>query len=242
MNAYAEGTMSICIDEWPPYEYAKNHHCGGVSLDIVRSVLARMGQKNIEVVAASWTRCLQNVRKGEDDGALTGLKTEDRMEYAWYPDEPLTVSHWVFFVKKDMDKTLRFKTLDDLKGKRIGVIRGFNYPPDFITYARNNAILEYGADAMMNLRKLLDGRLDYVFEEVGPGMFGILELKAEDRIEPILDAELATEPIYVLFSKATVSPEFVKQFSDELRRFKQTEQYDRILKSYIPLLTHTGYQ
>lgn len=232
----SEGSLRLCMDEWPPYEYTKNGHPAGVSLDIVRAVLAQMGEEPPRVVVASWTRCLQNLKRGEDHAVITGLKSEERMEYSRYPEEPLLDSHWVFFVKRDGMETPRFKTLSDLKGKRIGVVKGFAYPPDFITYARNNARLEYGKDSMMNFRKLLNDRLDYVFEDVGPGMFGIRALNAEERITPILSAELASEPMYVMFCRAQVSDGFVKRFSDALREFKKTKHYERIMGSYMPLL------
>lgn len=230
--AHADDRFRLCVDEWPPYEQKRECKIEGLCVATVRAVLDRMGVTSRKMVSASWERCLQNIERGDDHAALSAVKTKDRMKYAFYPQEPLTISRWVFFIRKDHIDTLHFRTLDDLEGRRIGIVKGFHYPPDLLAYAKNHAKLEYARDSVKNFQKLQDNRLDFVFEAFFPGVHMVEKLNASEEIIPLTDTILTTEKLYVIFSKESVNPEFVRRFSEELKRYKETEEYKAMVHSY----------
>lgn len=232
--AHADDPFKLCTDYWPPYEHKVGRTIEGICVATVRAVLANMGQKSNKIVSASWGRCLQCIKNGDDHAAFSGLKTKERMQFAIYPEEPLTTSHWVFFIREDRSNTLRFRTLNDLEDRRIGVVKGFYYPPDLLAYAKNHAKLEYASNTVANFRKLLDDRLDFVFEDLAPGLSTVEKLAANEEIIPLVNTVLVSEPLYVLFSKKSVKPEFVKRFSEELKRYKKTEEYKAMFRPYDP--------
>jgi len=47
------------------------------------------------------------------------------------------------------------------------------------------------------------------------------------------DKPLFVSKFYLMFSKKTVSKEFVDRFSDRLEEFKKTQQYQDILSKYL---------
>jgi len=218
-NGHADDQFKLCTDEWPPYEYKAGRTIKGINVTTVRAVLKRLGHDSNQIVSASWERCLQCIESGHDHAAFSAMKTRERMEYAIFPDEPLGTSHWVFFIREDRSDSLRFRTLNDLKGRRIGIVKGFYYPPDLLAYAKNNAKLEYARDPITNFLKLLDDRLDFVFEDLAPGVHMVEKIAAGGEIVPLVNTVLASEPLYIMFSKNLVKPEFVHRFSEELKRY-----------------------
>lgn len=235
--AYAQAgdpRLRLCIDEWPPYEYTENDQPKGISYTTVMSVLSRMGSETPQIVLATWGRCVERVRTGKSHAAFTALKTKERQKFALYPAESLVESYWVFFIREDRSGSLRFRTLSDLDGRSIGIVKGFYYPPDFLRYAKNHAKLEYGPNSMTNFRKLLDNRLDYIFEDLAVGIYGVRAFLAQGEVVPLVDTVMATEPMYIMFSKKAVSPDFVARFSAELERYKKTDQYKKMLQEYLP--------
>jgi polar amino acid transport system substrate-binding protein len=85
-----------------------------------------------------------------------------------------------------------------------------------------------------NFRMLEAGRVDYVVASFVNGMRLITSLGFEGKIAPLLARSLKEDDLYVIFSKQRVSPEFVAQFSDALRRFKQTPAFRAIYRKYFP--------
>jgi len=227
-------TFQLCMDEWPPYEYRVGNKTKGIAPATVTSILSQMGHDSLKITMTSWSRCLELVRTGECDGAFAALKTKDRQAYGLYPDEPLIISQWVFFIREDRSDTLSFRTLSDLEDRHVGVVRGFHYPPDLMDYVKKNAVLEYSPNSMINFRKLLDNRLDFVFEDYAVGMHCVRTCFAQTEIVPLVDTILSAEPLYIIFSKKTVTPNFVIRFSQKLRRFKQTKRYEELLRPYQP--------
>lgn len=226
-------SIRLCADDWPPYEYAENRKLRGVAVDMVVAVLERMEITTTEHLLVSWSRALELIRIGEIDLIVSGVKTTARMEYAHYPDEPLAQSDWVFFASKRRMKKTAYQNTDDLSGKSIGIVQGYVYQDAFLKRAKGVAKLEARTCAVENFIKLRGGRVDYVFENSRVGMHIVRKLLAQDEIE-ILGPPVYSEPLYALFSKATVSQEFVQRFSDELVRFKTTPEYEAILQRYRP--------
>ncbi|QJB56192.1 transporter substrate-binding domain-containing protein [Pseudodesulfovibrio sp. zrk46] len=234
LTAHAAEPLKMCVDDWPPYEYKENYQIEGICVKAAKAVLERMGHGECSLVSANWERCLNNVRIGDDHLALTAVKTSEREQYAWYPDEPLTTAYRVFFVKTDRRKVLRYRSLEDLNGRRIGLVKGFHYPPEIVAYAEKHATIRYAADPTTNFHLLLDDRVDFVFEDLAPGMYILEQLHAKDKAIPLLDSVLEEEPLYVIFSKERVDKVFVDRFSKELERYKQTDEYKKIFSQYDP--------
>lgn len=225
--------LRICADSWHPYEFVENSRVKGFSVEVVSEVLARMKQSKAEFVSASWPRCLESVESGSLDAAVSALKSSERAQYAYYPDEPLVVTSWVLFVHRERLGQLGFKRLIDLEGDTIGVVNGFYYPPDFLRYAKEHAVLCEAPSTMNNFKKLMALRLDYVFDDLAAGIYILRKLHALNKVVPLRETELAAEPLYIMFSKKTVPQVFVEEFSRTLKEFKESKEYAQIYSRYM---------
>ncbi|XXJ19037.1 substrate-binding periplasmic protein [Desulfovibrio caledoniensis] len=219
-------TRLVC-DIWPPYQMETENGYTGLSVDVVRAVYTRMGMDNIEIMALPWKRALDMVRFGDADGLFSANLTPERALSFAYPKEPLFESPWVIWTRKGT--TIR--SLNDLKGKKIGVVLGYSYTPEFWDFIQTYCSVEEVYSDKINFRKLALGRLDATVADIGNGL--TLAASVEGGIHPNFDYEIKRDGLYLMFNKERTSERFVKKFSDTLKAFKQTEEYRSILKKYL---------
>ncbi|WP_319470557.1 transporter substrate-binding domain-containing protein [uncultured Pseudodesulfovibrio sp.] len=229
-EAWADG-LRLCAEDWPPYEYYVEEKPKGLSYEVLSSVLRRMGEPVAENVNVSWLRGLEAIQEGSMDILYSALRTPEREVYAYYPSEPLAVSSWVFF-SSSFDKKDSYADWPDFKGKTVGIVDGYDYPDSFLKRVRKEGRLEKRVLSIDNIRMLGSGRIDYAVEELRVGNRLVRRLGMQGKVFPLLKVVLARRPVFAMFSKKTVSEDFVRRFSDELVRFKQTPEYQEILSKY----------
>jgi polar amino acid transport system substrate-binding protein len=119
----------------------------------------------------------------------------------------------------------RFASFDDLVGHDIAVLRGASISPEFWDFARRHQHVVETASDEANFR--------YVVASHVNGMRLIASLGFAGKIAPLPSRSLKEDNLYVVFSKQRVSAEFVAQFSNALRRFKQTAAFRAIYRKYF---------
>ena len=229
----AAAPLRLVTDEWVPYENLSNAAAPGFSTEVLRSVFASMKQ-DVSFEEFPWARAAQLVFRGERDAIFTAFYNEERARYCHFPSEPLARDKWIFFVRTADAARLRFSSFDDLAGHDIAVLRGASISPEFWEFAgRHRRVVETASDEA-NFRMLAASRVDYVVASFVNGMRLITSLGLEGKIAPVLSRSLKEDDLYVIFSKQRVTQEFVAQFSDALRRFKQTPAFRAIYRKYFP--------
>jgi len=115
------------LTAYPPYSGEKLPH-QGVSTQIVRAAFERAGYAP-EVTVMPWPRALEMVKQGKYDALANVWHREHRTEFFHYADV-LATNRLVFVKQNGADFT--YDTLNDLKGKTIGIVRDYNYPDSFV--------------------------------------------------------------------------------------------------------------
>ncbi|WP_319582115.1 transporter substrate-binding domain-containing protein [uncultured Pseudodesulfovibrio sp.] len=223
----AERPELLVCDLWPPYSVKTEDGLSGMSVEVVRAVYTRMGMKDVKILPLPWKRALEMARFGDADGLFTANHTPERTVYFNYPEEPLLESPWLVWTRQGT--TIR--TLDDLKGKRIGVVLGYSYTQEFWTFIQTYCSVEEVYNDNINFRKLALGRLDATVADLGNGL--VLADTVGGEIHPNLDYEIKRDGLYIVFNKKRVSEKFVQRFSDELSEFKETKAYKAIWDKYM---------
>lgn len=229
LNAKTSVINVIC-DEWAPYQIVEENGVSGFSTRIVESVLEKMGIDTRRIKPYPWKRAIIMLEKGSADALFSANYTEARTEFAYYPEEMLVQSPWVMWARKDSG--LKYDSLDDLKGKRVGLVRGYSYTPEFWDFIKKHASYEEVSNDVMNFKKLNAGRVDYVLAELGNGLYlaGKLGL---NRIIPLKNNPVKTDGLYIIFNKKNVSRQLVDRFSDELKKFKRESLYRNLHDQYF---------
>ncbi len=125
---WAESMIFVTGGMSPPYVYEENKAVLGMDLDVVAEFCKKNGITP-EFKAYPWKRALVNVEDGTAHGVFSLFQTKDREEFLYYPTVPVNTIRTVIIARKD--RHIKINSLDDLKGKSIGVITEYKYGPEF---------------------------------------------------------------------------------------------------------------
>ncbi|PYM11106.1 MAG: hypothetical protein DMD81_27910 [Candidatus Rokuibacteriota bacterium] len=229
----AAAPLRLVTDQWVPYENLSDAGAPGFSTEVLKGVFAAMKQE-VSFEEFPWARAAQMVFRGERDGIFTAFYNDERARYCHFPTEPLARDKWIFFVRTADVGRLRFASFDDLLGHDIAVLRGAAISPEFWDFARRHARVVETASDEANFRMLEAGRVEYVVASFVNGTRLIASLGFAGKVAPLPESSLKEDDLYVIFSKQRIAAAFVTQFSNTLRRFKQTGAFRAIYRKYFP--------
>lgn len=149
--------VDLAATEWPPF-YGADIPGNGFMTEIIVEAFSRGGYA-AEISFLPWKRAFESTRDGKHDGLFTMWYRAERDEFFLFSD-PLPANELVLFVKKGDGTT--FDGYASLKGKIIGVVRGYAPPPGF---EQAGLRVSEARDDEENLRKLLKGRVDMVLTD-----------------------------------------------------------------------------
>lgn len=236
--AGAQTRITVGTDVWPPYQYTEgpdDKRVTGFSTEVVRAVFQRM---KVEIDGGiqlyPFARMERLVLEGKIDAIYSIAFNERRSEYCHFPDEPIINSLWVLFIRKEDDGVLKFSSYKDLEGKRIGVVRGYTYSPEFWQFLQTQRHLaDVATNDEQNFRKLILQRVDYVAAEYANAAALLNELTLTGRVIPLMQRPIRTTRLHIIFNKKTVSKKFVDEFSAQLKAFKTSAEYREIYARYF---------
>lgn len=155
-NACYAKIIRLAYVNFPPYEFENNGKPDGILVLIIQEVFEKAGIK-LELKPFPFKRAYEYVKKGSDqtDGLFNFYKVKERIPFFDYSD-PIIKNHLVFFIRKNM--AFQYTGINDLKGLKIGVIRGYTYGTEF---DENPDIIKSIANShLINFKKLAAGRID----------------------------------------------------------------------------------
>ncbi|MFG0382145.1 substrate-binding periplasmic protein [Pseudomonas sp. zbq_18] len=211
--------------EYPPYS-SSGLEGGGSIVELTRRAFASQGyQPQIDFLP--WARVRAELRAGTYQGALA-LWPQEIKEEQLIASRPLFYSQLGLFARQQ--DPVRFSSLADLRGLKVGIVRGYGYPPRLLT---SGLITEEAVDDISNLRKLAARRFDLVLLEriVGEHLIAN-DSELRGRLvwqEPALERI----PLVVGFtSHREGEPDWAAIFERGLRELHGSGEYTRILKRY----------
>lgn len=222
--------IDIICDEWPPYQIVENNHVAGFSTRIVEAVFERMKVRIKSIKAYPWKRAAVMIEKGKADALFSANFTQERAEFAHYPDEMIVSSPWVMWIRKKDD--YKFESFEDLLGKKIGLVRGYSYTPDLWDFVEKHSLYEEVTNDEQNFRKLSMGRVDFITAELGNGLHIIKKLSINN-VMPLKNNPVKSDGLYIIFNKKNIPRSFVDKFSDELKKLKRESLYKYLYDEYF---------
>lgn len=229
-----ESNLLIGTEEWPPYEYSgPAGRLTGLSTEIMRAVLDRMGASVQDLSSYPWARGLKLLEGGRLDVLYSAVFDRERQLYARYPKTPLFTTQWIFFIRSEDVGRLRFRSFVDLENGGVGVVHGYSYTPKFNLFIKNSDKVVSVSDNRANLELLTRGRVDYALFEYVNGMHLLEQTGMTDEVVPLVGEPLGVIRLYPLFNRATVSEAFVDRFDRELADFKARPAYWKIVNRYL---------
>lgn len=230
-NSFAQTSLNIATEEWPPYVYNQDGEIAGFSIDILTSVFTEMGV-TVTYNQYPWKRAVRSVFSGAADALFHSSKNEEREQYCYYPEEELTQSRYVFFIRQEDVGRLKFDSFDDLIGSDVGITQGYSYTAELLDFLYANGLVVSTVSDESNLRMLAKKRTDYFPTDMLNGLYLVKESGLQDQLT-CLPKPIFEKPYFIIFNKQNVSLEFVERFSRTLAEFKQTEEFRQIEAKYF---------
>lgn len=158
---------------------------------IVGAVCGRLGWTS-QLVARPFKRILADLAAGESCGGAL-VRTPEREAYALF-SEPYYTERLLAYSMRSQVRV--FQKFSDLEGRRVGVIRGWSYGPEFDAARQQRRFdVEEVATDKQNFVKLFRERIDYV---VAPELSGRLLARSAPAGTSVMESEhpVAQTPIH----------------------------------------------
>ncbi len=195
-NAASAQTFRIITEEYPPYNYTEDGKIKGISTEIVREILKRLGHPdNIEVM--EWSRGYNLIQQKDNIILFSTTRTPGRENlFKWVG--PLVPNNMVFFAKKGSG--ISIKSMKDAKKvKSIGVYK--DDIGEILLKEKGFTNLDSVMDNIENVQKLVDGEIELWIGNELTGKHMARQLGFADKVEPVYDVQKAF--MYIAFSKNT---------------------------------------
>ncbi len=233
----AFASTGLCVDEAvlitvdnanPPFMFQEKGEAQGLYPSLIQAVFQRLGSQ-AAINAYPWKRALA---MGETAKAGIGgiYKNSERLKIFDYSD-PIYVEKLLLYIRKG--KNIEFQALTDLKGKNIGIIRGWSYGNEFDQARRAGlfTVEEVGNDDA-NFKKLLLDRVAGVIAIDLAAARLIQQNNYQTKIEA-LSRPVAVNETYLVFAKISQKTDLLVRFNTALAEMKRDGSYERIVTSFM---------
>jgi len=220
-------------DKKPPKIYLDNGVPKGILIDMMEWIGREMNCQ-FSYTLVPWKRAYYWGALGK--GALIGFsKTEEREKIFDYSNV-MYYNEMILVVLKG--KEFPFKTIDDLKGKKLGVVLGASFGQEFESALKKGIFTTVpNTEPQARLLQLLKGRVDAVL--IGPGKTAFETtlkkdpklLKNRDKFT-ILPKPFTNDPNYLGILKKLNMKEFLTKFNKALKKGHEKGAFDKIKEKY----------
>lgn len=232
MNCPAANNEFILVNSpYPPFVMPEGHPLGpGIDMEVAIRVLQKLGIRP-QVRRAPFKRVLAMLEDGSADMTTTLSFRRSRDAYLRWSTPYRNDTTYVFFTRNDSAFTPR--KLEDLRGRTVGMARGFAFPEAFM---QDGAIDRREAPHMRSLvGMLLEGRFDAIIVN---SLAGCYELRETGRMKELHQAPFTIRTpddagTFMGFSRKRVPPDLVRRFNTELERMKASGILREIELKYL---------
>ncbi|POA97962.1 hypothetical protein C2134_15050 [Chromobacterium sinusclupearum] len=210
----------------PPLMYAAKQGPAGLYPALISKVCERAGIA-VTLRAGSWRFALQELRDGR--AAAGGIIKTASREKQFDFSQPIFQERVVMAYPAQAP---RYHSLEDLFGKRVGVIAGWSYGDAFDLARKEGKLLAFDSDSdAQNLRQLKLGRLDVVL--------GIREsLQLVLREGGYQDVTLTQETLvsnlsYLAINKTSPQRTLLTRFNQALEAMRKDGSYETIMREVL---------
>jgi polar amino acid transport system substrate-binding protein len=227
--SYACETLSVNgADDWYPYFSRHDSEHLGIMGDIVTQAADRAGVEVNFRPSMPWKRILFNLGSGRLDIIAGSLKTQQR-EKQFQFSNAVHLAELRVFVRKD--RSFKFTQLSDLVGKQGGKVRGMSLGQKADNYAFNNLVIDDLPSPKSLFQMVESGRVDYGIFYWSTGMQEIERYNLSSIIE-VLPTALATEGLYIAFSKSSLCQSQITLLNNEIQKMKDDGSIEPIIQYY----------
>ncbi|GAB6036835.1 hypothetical protein JCM15519_13940 [Fundidesulfovibrio butyratiphilus] len=215
--------LVVFDDDSPPYMSLRDGQAVGLYPSIVAEAFRRMGEA-LRLEAAPWVKVLGCLEAGVCGvgGISRNFIRSERFDYS----DPIYVEKVLVYVA---GQGFPFESLDDLAGKRLGVIRGYTYGDAFDKAAASGRVTAVEGDSdLHNFQDLRDGKLDAVLSSKEKAELTLARLGLERTVRP-LDRPIFVDGVYLAFNMQANKKDLLKRFNAALASMRGDGTLDALV-------------
>jgi len=217
-----------------PFMYEVDGHAAGLYPLAVIEAYRRMGME-VAIAAVPWKRALDGA-----DNALNGVaglyKTEERLKKYDYSDK---LFDEVVMIYARKGHGFAYATIEDLKGRSVGVIRGWSYGDAFDAARRDGLFTaEEAAGDEQNFAILDAGHIDCILAIREAAAAAIASHGWQERFEA-LAVPLSKNPSYVAFNKSAGKQADLRRLDAAIAAMRADGSFDRLIQTTIKPVSAT---
>lgn len=232
LPAWGQVTELTCYsDVFAPYVTLQGQEIRGIDVDTIAEAGRRAGIKvNFRVLP--WVRLEHEIEAGADsqvDCAFAYTVTDARKVYMDFTTVPVKLTELSLFARRGAFES--FRGFDALKGKTLGIRRGFKLPLGLAALVKDGSVaLEEVNGDLQNFEKLARGRLHAILSNRDVGLEAVAQLGPTDIVA--LTPSVQVTPTYLVFNKAKSLSALVPLFDKGLRALMADGTYRKIRANY----------
>ncbi len=234
-SAMAERTVTMASDPWPPFvngELGESAH-SGIATTIHREIFSRIDDVEVDIPLIPWKRALREVEQGSYDGIPMLLKTPEREAYLAYSDPFMVGRNLLWSVADAQGQAFQWTSIDDLRGKRIGIVMDYSYGEQFDSLFRQGTLDSVQARNADNLFKLLaNGRVDLAMASEAVGFLYAGQIK-DARILPAAKPT-DTDIYHIGISRKSWAVELLPEINRVIAELSAEGFIDRVVRGEQP--------
>ncbi|MDF0605838.1 transporter substrate-binding domain-containing protein [Neisseriaceae bacterium TC5R-5] len=169
------GSLKIGLEgNYPPFNFKDaKQQLTGFDVDIANDIARRMKLRPQFITTGEWSSLLAGLQAGKFDVVVNQVGINEKRKQVFDFSQPYTLSSPQLIVR---DKETRvFKSLNDLKGKKLGVGQGSNYAD--MAKAVPGILVKVYPSTPENLQDLVLGRIDAALNDSLLAPFAIKQSK-----------------------------------------------------------------
>lgn len=206
----------------------------GILIDIVHYLDNQLSESHFKIKLYPWARAYKNAVEGE--GGIIGLsKNHERLKLFDYSDVVYYDEVIIVVIK---GSEFQYTTIEDLKGKTIGIGRGGSFGDDFERYKQMGFYhVREDNGPSYRLMHLLNKTIDAAL--VSPGLTALFKVIQQNKILTdnkekfvVLPKAFKSDPNYLGFSKKLGMKEFLGKFNKALENGYKNGEIKKIISIY----------
>lgn len=212
----------------PPFMYESQHRATGLYPAIIAEAFRRMNEP-LTVRALPWQRALAGADAGH--WGVGGLYMNEERLWKYDYSEPIHEERLMVYVLRG--KEFPFAGIDDLTGKKVGVMRGWTYGDAFDQAVAEGRIINEPVNSdKANIGRLLLGRVDAII--AAPETLRLLQrdYDPEGRVVE-LPVPMQAIKTYLSFPKSTGMTEMLDRFNTQIRLMRMDGTMDRLIREHM---------
>lgn len=207
--------------EFAPFEYMEKDEIVGFDIDLINKIGEKIG-KEIKIKNIAFDGLLPALQAKKIDLIIAGMTvTPERENFVNFSDNYFIANQVIIVPENNND----IKTLDDLKGKKTGVVLG--YTGDLIISKLPEVEKIQYNSAPMTIMALTSGKIDAMILDSAPAESYVQKNKGLKIVK--VDAE--EEKYAIATSKDNVK--LVEEINNALKEIKSEGTYDELIIKYF---------